>query len=244
MKHFCHLTGQRSRSLNSRPQAKVLAIVLASAAAIGLFSACGDGPDATPTVAITVPPASPTTATEASPTAAVSATQPPATATAATPAATPTANRTTGVAEVDAIMAAILSGDAAKIRTFVAMTSEPCTTLTGLGGPPQCPAGVAAGTIVQAFPSLGPSLGWSFDADGVVTNLVQVTTITGVFKAIPRPYSPTVPGLPSGSYVLVAAPDRLIHIDGGKIVFMDYVMAGMATRLAAIPAADFILPIQ
>ncbi len=58
----------------------------------------------------------------------------------------------TGVAAIDAVIAAVLNGDADGLESLVRLSSVACTTESGLGGPPKCANGEADGTVVQALP--------------------------------------------------------------------------------------------
>jgi hypothetical protein len=72
---------------------------------------------------------------------------------ATTPAsAHPKATRT-GNAAVDVVLAAIESGDPAKVTGLVKFTSIPCRTVSGIGVEPFCPEGVAVGTPLEVFPT-------------------------------------------------------------------------------------------
>jgi hypothetical protein len=70
---------------------------------------------------------------------------------------TPTATATTGTvttgdAELDAVIAAVLAGDIDSLVERAQFLTLACSTATGVGGPPQCADGEAEGTEVQVFP--------------------------------------------------------------------------------------------
>jgi hypothetical protein len=70
------------------------------------------------------------------------------------PAATPTsATRSTGIAALDAIIAAAVRGDTAALQAAIQYTPTACvTTQEGIGAPPLCRAGEADGTKVDVIP--------------------------------------------------------------------------------------------
>lgn len=64
-------------------------------------------------------------------------------------------NARTGIADVDAVLGALETGDPEDLHTLVQYTSAPCTTVEGLGGPPKCRAGETEGTTFNVLPFLG-----------------------------------------------------------------------------------------
>jgi len=129
-------------------------LVLASLAL--LAAACsGDDEDATPTAtatnAATVTATATRTATAAPTATATSGATPAPTS---SPAATSTAapREVTGLPGVDAIIAAVLSGDLERVVSFVQLRQVACGPQAGGGSPPPCPAGQPAGTPVPVFP--------------------------------------------------------------------------------------------
>jgi hypothetical protein len=84
-----------------------------------------------------------------------------------TPSATATAGTvTTGDAELDAVISAVLAGDIDSLVARVQFLTLACSTATGVGGPPQCADGEAEGTDVQVFP-FAACEGEYYRADGV-----------------------------------------------------------------------------
>jgi hypothetical protein len=138
-------------------------------------AACGgdDAPAATATfpATATAPPTS-TTAPEPTATARPTATPPPPTAT--PPVSVPgyPADKRTGVPAIDKVVEAILSGDPAKAGPLLVFTPVACVAKQdGIGAPPLCPAGVAEGTIVDAF-AVGSCEG-GFTVRGDEAGLIQ-----------------------------------------------------------------------
>jgi len=60
-----------------------------------------------------------------------------------------------GVAKVDAILDVLLSGKSDAFPPFIVYTNAPCTTKSGLGGPPPCQGDEKDGTPVDVLPSMG-----------------------------------------------------------------------------------------
>lgn len=68
----------------------------------------------------------------------------------------------TGLADVDAIVDAVLSGDAEELASRLALQQRACTWSRGSSGdPPQCPEGSVEGTAVTVFPVASGEFGWS-----------------------------------------------------------------------------------
>src|SRR5690606_4817633 len=66
----------------------------------------------------------------------------------------------TGDAGIDAVIAAVESGDRAKVTSLVQFQPVGCTNESGLGGPPKCPDGVAEGTTFDVIPAGGCEGSW------------------------------------------------------------------------------------
>lgn len=67
--------------------------------------------------------------------------------------ATPTATPTTAVGRIQPVLDALAAHDAGRLKELIRYTDVKCITkANGLDPAPFCPAGVAAGTVVQGFP--------------------------------------------------------------------------------------------
>ena len=62
----------------------------------------------------------------------------------------------TGIADIDAVLAAVESGDPQQLRDLIRFTTVACTKADGLGGPPKCQSDEAEGMLVEVLPFLGP----------------------------------------------------------------------------------------
>ncbi len=75
----------------------------------------------------------------------------------------------TGVPAIDAILEAWEKGDIEALAALALLQDRECTTdVNGLGGPPQCPDGVADGSTVQVFQAARCEGYWAFE-EGVPT---------------------------------------------------------------------------
>jgi hypothetical protein len=138
--------------------AGVFAIVLLAAFA-GVGCRSDSGPKATPSA---------------------SSTQPAATTT--VPTGTPTADPV-DVAAVRPAIEAIESGDVARVKALISLSSYPCTLKPqGAGSPPACPDGSPEGTLVQVFPSAGCEGYFLFPAELDQALSGQLGTVYGAFR--------------------------------------------------------------
>jgi hypothetical protein len=62
----------------------------------------------------------------------------------------------TGISHLDAIVAAVLAGDLARVRDLTHYAQVGCTTAEGFGGPPKCRSGETSGTLADVVQVLGP----------------------------------------------------------------------------------------
>lgn len=132
-------------------------LILASLATLAVFAACGDDDESGSQATPTQPPATsnPSTPTpEPTKPPAATPTTVPATA---TPSRVPTlpGGKTTGIPALDALAAIILTGDAKAMAAQVQYLELACDNVQGLGGPPECLAGEAKGTLVKVLPFAG-----------------------------------------------------------------------------------------
>lgn len=69
-------------------------------------------------------------------------------------------DRETGIEELDTVIAIVESGDRAAVRDAIQLSTQPCTTALGAGGPPKCEPGETDGDIVEVFRYVGCEPGW------------------------------------------------------------------------------------
>ena len=89
------------------------------------------------------------------------------------PAASPTLPKSTGIAELDAVIEALAARDREQLRSLVRLNAVPCTTEFGLGGPPKCEAGEQEGDIVEVFYSATCEGGYQRDLDRIADGLAR-----------------------------------------------------------------------
>lgn len=131
----------------------------------------------------------------------------------------------TGIAEVDAVLAAVESGDPQQLRALFRFTTVACTKADGLGGPPKCQENEAEGTFVDVFPFLGPE--GHFIREAELSNFpgVNVISVYAVYQVSNSAYSEDA--YPAGEYAVVFnghenQPNVIVQIRNG-IVRMDYI---------------------
>ena len=86
----------------------------------------------------------------------------------------------TGIADIDAVIAAVESGDPQQVRDLFQFISVACTNADGLGGPPKCREGEAEETLVDVLPFLGSE--GSFLHKENISNFPGVNVV-GVYAA-------------------------------------------------------------
>ena len=80
-----------------------------------------------------------------------------------------------GIAEVDAVIAALTSRDVARIRSVLHPSQQECTfaLYIGIGGPPQCAPGEQEGDLVDALAGAQCEGYWSRDMDRLAASLAD-----------------------------------------------------------------------
>lgn len=128
------------------------------------------------------------------------------------------------IEDVDAVLAAVESGDPQQLRDLIRFTTVGCTKAEGLGGPPKCQDGEAEGTPVEVLPFLGSEGHFLRKAD--VSNFpgVNVTGLYAVYKLSDSAYSEEA--YPVGEYAVMFTGDEnqpgiVIQIRDG-VVRIDY----------------------
>lgn len=132
----------------------------------------------------------------------------------------------TGMPELDSIVAAVMGGDAGDVRSFIEFTESQCTTAEGLGGPPKCTTGEAAGTAVEVLPILGPEGGFIRKTEIDTWQLPKAGALYAAYEVSDAAYSD--PDYPAGDYALVFAgaddtqSSFTLQVRGGRILRVDY----------------------
>ena len=149
-------------------------------------------------------------------------------------------NVNTGIADVDAVLAAVASGDVTELRSLVRYTSAPCTTAEGLGGPPKCESGEAAGTVLQVLPLLGGEGSFIREEEITTWNGVDAVGLYAIYRVsedgIAEDY------YPRGNYAVVLKTSTgeaiSLRIADGGIVRVDYLFLMTQDSLDALVKED------
>lgn len=149
----------------------------------------------------------------------------------------------TGIPDVDAVLAAVESGDPQQLRDLIRFTTVACTTADGLGGPPKCQDGEAEGTLVEVLPFLGSE--GHFLREGEAANFpgVNVIGLYAVYKVSDSAYSDEA--YPTGEYAVMFKggenlPDVVLQVRDG-VVRIDYFYLSSPYDLLQTDAAELIL---
>jgi len=130
----------------------------------------------------------------------------------------------TGLAEIDAVIAAVESGNPQELRDLIRFTTVACTKADGLGGPPKCQGDETEGTPVEVLPFLGPEGHFLRKAELPNFPGVSVIGIYAAYKASETAYSEEA--YPAGEYAVMFKggenqPDVVFQVRDG-VVRIDY----------------------
>jgi hypothetical protein len=155
------------------------------------------------------------------------------------------------MAELEPILRAMLGGTLTEQIAVIQYTRTACATVEGVGGPPPCPEGVAEGTEVEVFPTLG-SEGSFVTPENMETFLNNsiLNNLHAVYRITPNPN--IEPYFPEGEYAMlfersmndISLPVVLRVVDG-KVVRMDFSFGiSAADLLKEIPVENVIVSPQ
>lgn len=237
----------------------LLGLAAAASIACGDDDPAGETPVATVTISATAAQ-SPTTAPTMTPTAAPTAI-PTATPRPATPTATPTvagqaalpghpADKRAGVAAVDSFINLLYARDAKALAALSNYREMKCVAkVEGSGAPPECPAGVAEGTLVKVL-SGGQCEGFWIFPDKAVDSFARWVERFGLWAVWVQETDGGPNSRPVGTYGIYAtgqagpgAPvvERTMFIKDGKIEAL-FFGCSRGPSSAAPAGARFILP--
>lgn len=151
----------------------------------------------------------------------------------------------TGIATLDAVIAAMLANDTAALADLVHYTSVECVAQAeGLGGPPLCEEGEAEGTVVEVLPQAFSHGSYTRRAD-IMEQLPQGDF--SLYAAYHVSAETREPYFPVGQYAAVFVDESLafyngltIHVTDDGIVRIDY--GRPVDLVAAFGADEAILP--
>ncbi len=107
----------------------------------------------------------------------------------------------TGIADVDAVLAAVESGNPQQVRDLIRFTTVACTKAEGLGGPPKCKDGEAEGTLVDVLPFLGPEGHFLEKANISLFPGVSTDGVYAIYEVSDSAYSEEA--YPAGEYAIM-----------------------------------------
>ena len=153
--------------------------------------------------------------------------------------------------ELQPILRAMLGGSLDEQIAVIQYTRTACATVEGLGGPPPCPEGIAEGTEVEVFPTLG-SEGSFIAPENMETFLNNsiLKSLYAVYRVTPNPN--IEPYFPEGDYAMlfernvndIPLPVVLRVLDG-RVVRMDFSFGvSAANLLKEIPVENVLVTPQ
>jgi hypothetical protein len=132
----------------------------------------------------------------------------------------------TGLADLDAIIAAVTAGDKTAVKAGMQFVETKCTTAEGLGGAPKCAKNEPDGTPVEVFPFIGPGEGsYLRKADLQGWEGLPALKLYAVYRVSKAVYSDA--NNPAGEYALVFTGEPqdqtafTLQVRQGKIVRKD-----------------------
>jgi hypothetical protein len=153
--------------------------------------------------------------------------------------------------ELGLILRAMLGGSLDEQITVIQYTRIACATVDGLGGPPPCPEGIAEGTEIEVFPTLGSES--SFVAPGNMQTFLNNSILKSLYAVYRVKPNPNIePYFPEGEYAMlfernlndVSLPVVLRVVDG-RIVRMDFSFGvSVADLLKEVPLEDVLVTPQ
>jgi len=154
-------------------------------------------------------------------------------------------SRSTGVQEVENILAALASGNIFRIQPLLSETPSPCVVdPQQIANPPRCPAGVPAGTALPVFRASACESVWPEDLLNPLAFWFGRSQL--VYAVYRQPQA--VRWLPAAEYAVVfndVAPGgwaSSILITGGKIVGWDFGCGQPPTKLlSSVSASQYIV---
>jgi hypothetical protein len=152
---------------------------------------------------------------------------------------------TTGIQEVDRVLAAVAGGQADEFSSLLHHATVPCTTKDGLGGPPKCRDGEAEGTPVEGLPFISSEGVFRRKDDITGTFRLQEEALYAIYRVSGNALNEEY--YPPGKYMVVFTPDEngditILRIDEGGIVRVDTMFADSLKVVTERDASEVILP--
>jgi hypothetical protein len=150
----------------------------------------------------------------------------------------------TGVAELDEVVEAALSGDVSLQREMISYSSLPCLTIEGLGGPPPCREGESEGTLVDVLPVIGAEGGHLRREEMQSWPGLIETELVAAYRLSDQVFADA--NYPAGEFGLLfsgemAAEAITVHVRDGGIVRIDHHMGASLEEIVQREAGEMIL---
>ena len=153
--------------------------------------------------------------------------------------------------ELQPIMVAMLGPSLTDRADVIQFSQIACANVEGLGGPPSCPEGVAEGTELEVFPTLGGE-GSYVAPENIETffNNFLLKNLYAVYRVTPNPN--IEPYYPEGEYAMIFERNIndislpvVLRVMDGKVVRMDFsVGTPAANLLTAVPVENVLITPQ
>lgn len=153
--------------------------------------------------------------------------------------------------ELQPILRVMLGGSLDEQISVIQYTRIACATVEGLGGPPPCPEGVAEGTEIEVFPTLGSEGSYIVPENmQIFLNTSIVKSLYAVYRVTPNPN--LEPYFPEGEYAMLFERNMndiplpvILQVLDGKVVRMDFRFGiSAADLLKEIPVENVLVTPQ
>ncbi len=147
------------------------------------------------------------------------------------------AGAATGIADLDAVIKAVLGNSLDAKRKLVRYVTTPCTTAQGAGGPPKCAAGEANNTPVEVFPFVAAE--GEFVRHDAIDRVLQFTVegLYGVYRVPDSAFRAAY--WPAGQYAAVFVEKGVKGQQVTEVVqTIVYVEGSAIVRLRRTPFAE------
>ena len=129
------------------------------------------------------------------------------------------------IVEIDAVLAAVESGNKQELINLFHYSSIACMTVNALGGPPPCRAGEAEETIVEVLPILGPEGSYLWKDEISSWTGPEAAGLFAIYQVSDSVFSDE--NYPRGDYGIILVGDEntsniVLHVRNGSIVRIDY----------------------
>jgi len=151
----------------------------------------------------------------------------------------------TEIAELDAIIEAVMMHDIEALRGLTEFTLVGCTHQDGLGGPPKCAENEVEGTLIEVVPFMDTEGSHLRSEEYAQWPGPDALGLLAAYRVSPDAFSE--PAYPAGEYALIflEAAGRtivILQVFEGRVVRFDYADGGTIESILARDAEEIILP--